>query len=173
MKLFGIFSLSFFKFLEKFPVLKSLFNRVAGLQVCSFTKARVIQLFTCRICAIFKNTYFEVHLQKTTSEICFFTWTAIFHTLHFQLKLLPVFQFCNLKLCSANFSYSTIVTAVRSSRPVVFCQKVYLQVLQNSQENICAIASFFLRRCFLVNFEKFSSIITPFLKNHSDGCFCI
>ena len=56
----------------------------------------------------------------------------------------------------------------RSSRPEVFCEKVFLETLQYSQENTCAKVSFltslglqlyFKKRlwhgCFLVNFAKF------------------
>ena len=45
---------------------------------------------------------------------------------------------------------------------------MFLQISQNSQENTKKI---FRYRCFLVNSAKF--LITPFLKNPSDGCFCI
>ena len=47
-----------------------------------------------------------------------------------------------------------------------FCKKVFLKVLQNSQENTCARVSFLIElqawhRCFPVNFAKF--LRTPFL----------
>ena len=35
----------------------------------------------------------------------------------------------------------------RSSRPKVFCKKVFLEILQNSQENTCA------RVCFLIKLQ--------------------
>ena len=38
----------------------SLFNEVAGLQMLSCA-----QMFTCEICEIFKNTYFEEDLRST------------------------------------------------------------------------------------------------------------
>ena len=38
----------------------------------------------CGICEIFKNSYFEAHLRKTTSEIYSFTWTDLFD--NFWLK---------------------------------------------------------------------------------------
>ena len=47
-------------------------------------------------------------------------------------------------------------------------KKVFLEISQNSQENTQKI---FHYRCFLVNSAKF--LITSFLKNPSDGCFCI
>ena len=37
----------------------------------------------------------------------------------------------------------TDCTIFRSSRPEVFCKKVFLEILQNSLENTCARASFF------------------------------
>ena len=38
---------------------ESLFNKVAANQVCNFTKIRLQHIFSCEICEIFKNTYFE------------------------------------------------------------------------------------------------------------------
>ena len=38
-----------------------------------------------------------------------------------------------------------LATEVRSSRPEVFCKKVFLEISQNSQENACAKASFLMR----------------------------
>ena len=55
---------------------------------------------------------------------------------------------------------------------VVLQKKVFLEILQNSQENTCARVSFFSKvaglgrlwhRCFPVNFAKF--LRTPFLQN--------
>ena len=45
---------------------------------------------------------------------------------------------------------------------------MFLQISQNSQENTKKI---FHYRCLLVNSAKF--LITPFLKNPSNGCFCV
>ena len=49
----------------------------------------------------------------------------------------------------------------------VLYEKVFLEILQNSQENTCARASFVKKRlqhrCFLVNLAKF--LRTPFLQN--------
>ena len=47
-------------------------------------------------------------------------------------------------------------------------EKVFLEILQNSQEHFCARVSFL--RCLPVNFAKF--LRTPFLQNTSRGCFC-
>ena len=38
---------------------ESLFNKVAANQVYNFTKIRLQHMFSCEICEIFKNTYFE------------------------------------------------------------------------------------------------------------------
>ena len=69
----------------------------------------------------------------------------------------------------------------RSSRPEVFCENVFLEISQNSQENTCARDSFLIKlqalglkpatllksfwhKCFPVNFAKF--LRTPFFKEH-------
>ena len=48
---------NFLDFTKK-PVLESLFNKVAGTPT---------QVFSCEICEIFKNTYFEEHMRTTAS----------------------------------------------------------------------------------------------------------
>ena len=140
------------------------------------------RLFSSRICKIFKNTYFEENLWATASETCSnFIRTALFwyfallsqistyalalhHNLQLRLPILP--SLLLIRWCSA--------------------KKVFLQISQNSQGNICATDSLLMKlqicrvllyqkgfwhRCFLVNSPKF--LITRFLKNPSDGCFCI
>ena len=53
-------------------MLKSLYYRVAelalGLQL--YYKETSIRVFSCEIFEIFKNTYFEEHLQTTASTDC-------------------------------------------------------------------------------------------------------
>ena len=49
---------------------------------------------------------------------------------------------------------------IKSSRPVLFCKNSWQSVRKGIQH-----------RCFLVNSEKF--LITSFLKNPLDDCFCI
>ena len=50
-------------------------------------------------------------------------------------------------------------------------KKVFLEILQNSQEKTCArVKTGLWHRCFPVNFAKFLS--TPFLQSSSGGCFC-
>ena len=75
----------------------------------------------------------------------------------------------------------------KSSHQRCSIKKVFLKISQNSQENICAIVSFFNKvasprpatllkkrlwhRCFPVNFAKF--LRTPFLQSTSGHCFWI
>ena len=47
---------------RKIFVLESLFNIVGDLQE-RYLKETPIQVFSCEYCKIFKNTYFEEHLQ--------------------------------------------------------------------------------------------------------------
>ena len=54
---------NFANFHLKTPVLESLCNKVAGLRACNFIKKRLQRMFSCEICEIFKNTYFEKHLR--------------------------------------------------------------------------------------------------------------
>ena len=51
----------FRKFHRKTPVLESPFIKVAGLRSAT-------QVFPCKICKIFKNTYFVEHLQTSASD---------------------------------------------------------------------------------------------------------
>ena len=56
----------------------------------------------------------------------------------------------------------------RSSRPVLACKKVFLQISQNSQENTKKEIP---AQMFSCEFCKISYKI--FLKNPQDGCYCI
>ena len=52
---------------KKTPVPESLFDKVVGLQACSFVKKETpTQMLFCEY-EIFKNTYFEIHLRMTAS----------------------------------------------------------------------------------------------------------
>ena len=64
-------------------MLKSLFNKVAGLKACNFIKETPTQVFSCEIWEIFKNTYFAEDLQTTASEFTVFQYYLINF---FQLK---------------------------------------------------------------------------------------
>ena len=48
-------------------MLESLFDKVTGLEVCNFIEKRLQQLCSCKYWKIFKNTYFEEHLQTAVS----------------------------------------------------------------------------------------------------------
>ena len=50
-------------------MLESLFNKVAGLQVCNFIKGDSTTDFFCEYYKIFKNTYFEEHLGTAVSGL--------------------------------------------------------------------------------------------------------
>ena len=45
------------------PMLVSLFDKVASLQVCNSIKKNPAQVFSCEICEIFKSTFFTEHPQ--------------------------------------------------------------------------------------------------------------
>ena len=69
------------------------------------------------------------------------------------------------------------ITRSRSSRPEVFCKKVFLKISQNSQENTCARVSFFnketLEQMFSCEFcDIFKSIYfyrTPLVAAYESG----
>ena len=47
----------------------SFFKKVTGLRPCNFIKKETpTRVFSCKICEIFKNTYFEEHLRTAPSE---------------------------------------------------------------------------------------------------------
>ena len=56
------------QYCQESPVLGSLFNKVAGLKACNFIEETPTQVVFCEYCEIFKNTYFEEHLQMAASE---------------------------------------------------------------------------------------------------------
>ena len=71
-------------------------------------------------------------------------------------------------------NWSRYYLIIRSSHRMCSVKKVFLEILQNSQENTYARVSFLTptlfqkrlwHRCFLVNFSKF--LRTPFLQNTS------
>ena len=49
-------------------MLDSLINKVTGFQACKFIKKTPTQVFSCNVYEIFKNTYFEEHLEETVSD---------------------------------------------------------------------------------------------------------
>ena len=50
-------------------MMQLLSNKVAGLEACSFIRETPTQVFSCKYWEIFKNTYFEEHLQMAVSVI--------------------------------------------------------------------------------------------------------
>ena len=68
--------------------------------------------------------------------------------------------------------FTTIDTAtVRSSCPVVFCEKDIPAILQIEQENTCSIKKEIPAQMLFCEFWEISH--KTFLKNPSDGCFFI
>ena len=130
-------------------------------------------MFSCRVYEIFKN------LRTTASKTCCFAWSVLlnkytmaqidtwflYHNLQFRLPILP--------------SLLILLILLQSEAVVWWCstKKVFVRILQNSQEKSCTRV-YFLKKlqtykkrdsgtCF-VNSTKF--LITPFLKNPLDGC---
>ena len=64
------------------------------------------------------------------------SWNYLPH-LQIQIKYQPFINFTKNRI-------KTDRLIVRSSRPDVFCKKVFLEILQNSQENNCARLSFLI-----------------------------
>ena len=69
-----------------------------------------------------------------------------------------------------------ILTLFRSSRPEVFCKKVFLKISQNSQENICARVSFFIRlqaeACNFIKKENLTQVFSyEFCENFNNTFF--
>ena len=55
---------------RKTPVLESLFKKLQTFRSGTLLKRDFIKkVFSCEYCEIFKNTYFEEHLQTTTCAI--------------------------------------------------------------------------------------------------------
>ena len=92
-------------------------------------------------------------------------WFPVYDVISFEI---------NINSLIKSFFYMT-----RSSRPDVFCEKVFLEISQNSQENTCARVSFLIKlqappaalskkrpwhRRFPVKFSKF--LKTPFFTEH-------
>ena len=101
-----------------------------------FVETRLKQMFSCGVYETFK-------IRTTGSETCCFTWSVLLNNSHFWLKL--VHGFCII-IYSFACQFSLHITAIiRSSRLVVFCKKVFLQTLQNSQENTCARVLFLMK----------------------------
>ena len=60
--------LKILQILQKNTCVEPLLNKVVSLQAYNFLKETPTDVFSCEICDIFKNTYFEKHLRRTASE---------------------------------------------------------------------------------------------------------
>ena len=105
-----------------------------------------------------------------------------FHVRVMNVKLINENNFLIIAVSKRDemrYSIKFFVFSFKSSRPEVFCEKLFLEISQNSQENICARVSFLIRVTFLkqilwhryfpVSFLKF--IRTPFLIEHLEWLF--
>ena len=73
--------------------------------------------------------------------------------------IFEIFLPVNIRLKNATLKHFQYCNG--SSRPEVFsAKKLFLEILQNSQEITCARVSFLIHRCFPGNFAKF--LRTPF-----------
>lgn len=90
--------------------------------------------------------------------------------LYNQYKIFKYHSAENRSTCLLNSNFQTDnmtqIDILRCSRPEMFYKNVFLKVVQNSHENICA-RDF---RCIFLNFATF--LRTLFLKNTFCGCFC-
>ena len=88
-------------------------------------------MFSCEFLEISKNA-----ILQNTSERLFLRMI----TLNAISSLLEIF----LSSYFSNFLFSVLkLNVTRSSRPEVFCEKLFLLILQNLEENTCAKDSFF------------------------------
>ena len=62
------FSEKFCNILRKKPVVVSDFNNISGTGLQLYQKKTPAQVFFCECCEVFKNTYFEEHLQAAASD---------------------------------------------------------------------------------------------------------
>ena len=105
--------------LESFSKVAHLF-RTANL---SKQKETPTQVFFCKICEIFKNTYFEEHLRTTASKLLFWEKPRWLN----KMKLIVIVN---------------TFRKDRSSRPKLFCKNVVFKNSQNSQQSNVSVVSF-------------------------------
>ena len=109
------------------------FNKVAGLQV-----------FSCKIGEIFKNTLFTEHLRRTASD------TQLFFLLNMQKinEEAGAYYISTCYFCFYLALYLPIIFVLlyqEAATRSVLLKKVFLETSQNSQENTCARASFLMK----------------------------
>ena len=122
------------KNLRKTLVPESLLNKVAGLRLPTLLKKKL-----CHRCFPLNFPKFlRTPFLQNTSERLFLRMI----TLNAISSLLEIF----LSSYFSNFLFSVFkLNVTRSSRPEVFCKKVFLVILQNLQENTCAKDSFLIK----------------------------
>ena len=85
---------NFADFFVKTPVLESLFTKVADLKACTFIKRGTpTQTFSCKICKIFKITYFKEHPRTIASVLPFILYLRSNKVYNISHKLLRPIQF--------------------------------------------------------------------------------
>ena len=106
------------------------------------------RVFSCGICEIFKNTYFNEHLQTTVSESCSnFTRTALFLIIYTSGSNWYIcFSSCII-IYSFVWQLSLFTTIDTAIIRTSWCsaKRVLLQILQNSQESTCVKDSFLMK----------------------------
>ena len=127
-----------------------LFNKVAGPGLWH-------KCFPVNFCEISKNTFFHRTPLVATSgnltkvvNFCFFYPFIYFSILNFAMAewFCHVTCFSKVYVILSFFSYKHdifIIKKFRSCRPEMFCNKVFLEILQTSQENTCARVAFLIK----------------------------
>ena len=122
-------------------------------------------MFSCENCKIFKSTYFEEHLQTAASKLMdfYFLWTT---TGSWVLKKILV----DVRFSFTMFTWSCSVLQINiSNKLILFCfkagflpmvylnefkdavvqrcsvKKVFIEILQNLQDNTCTRVSFLIK----------------------------
>ena len=92
---------------KKKPVLESLFNKFAGLNVCIFIKKETAtQMLSCEYCEIFKNSFF----YRTPPDHCTFPkFYVVIDSLDVFGYKIDIFLYF---LCHCLFSFITLLESV-------------------------------------------------------------
>ena len=150
----------FFKIgvLKTFPILTGLFliKLLAFRPVILSKKETPTQMLSCEYCKIFKNSFlFHIKLPVVPVNFNTFFKTAFLKKPYEPTIIWKVYE--HMKICRTSKLSESL--AQRWS-----VKKVFLEILQNSKENTCAIVSLLIKLCFPVNFAKF--IRASFLTIH-------
>ena len=116
-------------------------------------------MFSCEICKILKNSYFEEHL-----------WTTAFSSSYFKLDLvdLTVFSDSNLRLAKINKSLTTwCVSKLLPLRHHSFCHYAYSPLFFHSSQWIDVKSN----RCFSGN-SLISIILLEYYENNIKTFWC-